>query len=122
MDGQTTPQPHKVKKPEHREEHHEMQSSRRVMPEGEFSSLMDRINGESFGDDKLRVLSTAAKNYRFKVSQITRLISTFTFSEDKIEALRISYPEVVDPQNNFKILDAFTFSDDKKEADAIINQ
>jgi|GEM_PF-954405 len=96
-------------------------TSRKLMAEKDFNDLLSRIGKESFSDDKLRVLRTAARNSKFNVSQIVRLIGAYTYSEDKIEALRISYPEVVDPQNNFKIIDAFTFSSDKEEADNIIN-
>jgi hypothetical protein len=97
-------------------------SMRKVMPEGDFGDLVSRIKKESFSEGKIRVLRTAAKNYRFNCSQIVRLIDSYTFSEDKLEALRISYPDVADPKNNYKILDAFTFDTDKDEADSIINQ
>jgi hypothetical protein len=99
-----------------------VESLRPVMPEGEFGTLISRIGKESFSEDKLRVLRTAAKNYRYNCSQVVRLIDTYTFSEDKLEALRISYPDVYDPQNNYKILDAFTYSSDKEQADRIINE
>ncbi len=94
---------------------------RMVMPDSEFGDLLSRIGRESFSDDQLRVLRTAAKNYRFTCSQIVRLIGTYTYSDDKLEALRIAYPDCPDPQNNYKILDAFTYSTDKEEASSIID-
>jgi hypothetical protein len=87
----------------------------------DFNSLLTKINAESFGDDKMRVLRTASKNSKFNCNQIIRLIGAFTYSDDKLEALRIAYPEVVDPNNNYKIIDAFTYSADKEEAENIIN-
>jgi hypothetical protein len=123
MEGNPPPPP-----PHHDEEYYEddeelsSASMRKVMPEGDFSDLVSRIKKESFSEGKIRVLRTAAKNYRFNCSQIVRLIDSYTFSEDKLEALRISYPDVADPKNNYKILDAFTFDTDKDEADRIINQ
>jgi hypothetical protein len=92
-----------------------------AMPSGEFSTLVSRIGSESFADDKLRVLRTAASNHSFKVSQIVTLLGQFNFADDKLSALRISYPGCVDPKNNYQILDAFTFSGDKEEAEQIIN-
>jgi len=122
MDESVKPKP----KPHHDNDNDEHQpkpttSSRKVMPETEFATLMGRISKESFSDDKLRVLRTAAKNFRFNCNQIIRLIGAYTYSEDKLEALRISYPEVSDPQNNYKILDTFTYSSDKDEAETIMN-
>lgn len=96
-------------------------SSRSHLSDSDFNDLIARIGKESFSDDKLRVLRTAAKNSRFNVNQITRLIGAYTYSEDKIQALQIAYPDCVDPHNNYKILDAFTYSSDKEEAEGIIN-
>ena len=91
------------------------------MPDSDFSNLVSRIRGESFSDDQLRVLRTAAKNYNFSCGQIVTLISCFTYSQDKMEALRITYPKVTDPRNNYTILDSFTYSTDKEAAEAIMN-
>ncbi len=96
-------------------------SNKNPMSASDFSNLINRINGESFGDDQMRVLRTAAKNHDFSVSQIVRIIDCFDFSEEKLSALSISYPGCVDPENNYEILDAFTFSGDKSEAERIIN-
>lgn len=95
-------------------------SSRKVMSDKDFNDLMAKIEKQSFSDDQLSTLELAAKNTRFKVNQIVRIIGAFTFADDKLEALRLSYPECEDPQNNYKILDAFTFSSDKEAAKQII--
>lgn len=99
-----------------------VQTSRKSMSDKDFTALMDRIKAESFGDNKLRVLRTAALHSRFNCAQIVRLIGAFTYSDEKLEALRVSYPDCTDPQNSFRIIDAFTYSDDKEEAERIINK
>ena len=91
------------------------------MPEGEFSTLVSKVKAESFADNKMRVVRTAAKNYNFSCNQIISLIDCFDFSDNKLEVLRTTYPKVTDAQNNFKILDAFTYSDDKETAESIMN-
>ena len=91
------------------------------MSDSDFSNLISRIQAESFSDDQMRVIRTAAKKHNFKVNQIVRIIDCFSFADDKITALGISYPGCIDPQNNYEILDAFTYSDDKSEAERIIN-
>lgn len=96
-------------------------SNKNPMSASDFSNLINRINGESFADDQIRVLRTAAKNHDFSVNQIVRIIDCFDFSEDQISALELAYPGCVDPENNYEILDAFTFSEDKSQAERIIN-
>ncbi|PKN79908.1 MAG: hypothetical protein CVU48_03795 [Candidatus Cloacimonetes bacterium HGW-Cloacimonetes-1] len=96
-------------------------NGRKAISANDFAELLGRINKESFSDDKTRILKTASKNYNFNVNQILRLIGSFTFAEDKVDALQISYPGCTDPQNNYKILDAFTYSEDKEAAEDIIN-
>lgn len=91
------------------------------MNDSDFSRLISRIQGESFSDDQMRVIRTAAKNHSFKVNQIVRILDCFSFADDKISALAIAYPGCIDSQNNYEILDAFTYSDDKSEAERIIN-
>ncbi len=129
--GMETNEPEPVVKPvpakpkvveEEKEEEPVVKPVGKSMPESDFNGLVSRIKGESFADDQIRVLRTAAKNYKFSCNQIVRLIGCYNFSEEKLEALRISYPGCTDPQNNYKILDAFTYSSDKETADEIINQ
>lgn len=91
------------------------------MNDSDFTKLISRIQSESFSDDQLRVIRTAAKLNSFKANQIVRIIDCFSFSDDKISALDIAYKGCLDPQNNYEILDAFTYSDDKSRAERIIN-
>ncbi len=122
ISGMDAPQDHKPDlKPQHHEEQKPPASTRKAISETEFNSLVSKIKAESFADDQMRVLRTAAKNYRFNCNQIIRIIGLFNMGDEKLDALRIAYPEVTDPANNYKILDAFTFSDDKEEAEDIIN-
>jgi hypothetical protein len=93
-----------------------------AMSDDDFRSLVSQIKTESFSDDKLRVLQTAAQDHKFNCNQIINLIDGYTYSADKLEALKIAWPKVTDPQNKYKILDAFTFSTDKEEAAKIMNQ
>ena len=91
------------------------------MSDSDFSNLIRRIQDEGFSDDQMRVIRTAAKKHSFKVNQIVRILDCFSFADDKLSALTISYPGCVDPNNNYEILDAFTYSDDKSQAERIIN-
>jgi hypothetical protein len=120
-------QPSHKPKPQHHQEmqepeHKPHNAMLQPMPAADFNALLSKINAESFSDDQMRVLRTAVNNYNFSCDQIIRLIGAFTYSEDKLDALRLTYPKVTDPKNNFNIIDAFTYSSDKEDAEQIINQ
>jgi hypothetical protein len=50
------------------------------------------------------------------------VIRRLSFSSDKLRALELLAPRMVDRQNAFKIYDAFTFSSDKEKARAILRR
>ena len=102
--------------------HHQQQTSPKPMAENEFGNMIKQIKKESFSDNKMRVLRTAAKNYHFSCAQIVNVIDCFTFADDKLGALSITYPKVTDPKNNYVILDCFTYSADKAEAEDIMDR
>jgi Domain of unknown function (DUF4476) len=93
-----------------------------AMSESEFRKLKSNVENEDFADDQTSVVRIAAKSKYFNIDQLIRLLDVFSFEEDKIELVRIVYPQVVDPDNAHNLLGAFTYSDDKEEVEEIINQ
>jgi hypothetical protein len=93
-----------------------------AMNSSSFQQLVSNIEDEAFAEDQLRYVRTAAKKHYFSVSQTEQLIDLFTFSEEKLECLRIIFPKVVDKDNAFTIISHFTYEDDKRTAESIINQ
>lgn len=85
------------------------------MPPPAFGGLKDAIEEESFDDEKLAVLREAARHNVFLVDQAIQLIELFTFSDGKVEAGVILYPQVIDPENWFRVYGAYTFDSDKEE-------
>ena len=79
----------------------------------EFSSIYSAVAAESFGDDQLAVLRSASRNRRFSSAQVSSLMQLFSFSDDRIEAAVMLYPQVSDPQNWYTVYGALTFSSDK---------
>lgn len=76
---------------------------------------------EAFPKDKLRVLNdfTSRNNY-FLVSQMRQLMEQFSFSNDRLEAVRLLWPRVLDRENGFQLYQAFPFSNDKQKLRQII--
>ena len=90
------------------------------MDPASFSSLLDELEDEDFSDNKLDILKTAVKTNYFTVDQLCQIMDKFDMDDDKVKAVRIIYPHVIDPENSHKLLPKVTFSDSKKKIRGII--
>ncbi|MBN1207114.1 MAG: DUF4476 domain-containing protein [Myxococcaceae bacterium] len=90
--------------------------------EDQLQSLMRAMGRESFGEGKLRVLESAASTQNFLVPQVMKILQRFSFGEDKLDAVRLLWPRVLDRDNAFQLYQAFTFSGEKDELRQIIGR
>jgi hypothetical protein len=88
--------------------------------EAQLQQLSKAIGRESFGDGKLRVLGAAAGQQYFLVPQVLKLLKVFTFAEDRLNAMRVLWPRVLDRENAYQLYGAFTFPSEKEEVRKII--
>jgi hypothetical protein len=88
--------------------------------EDQLQRLVRAINKESFGDSKLRVLQAAAPTQYFLVPQVMKLLQRFSFGEDKLAAVRVLWPRVLDRENAYQLYQAFTFQGEKDQLRQII--
>ncbi|MGC4118297.1 MAG: DUF4476 domain-containing protein [Myxococcales bacterium] len=84
-----------------------------AMPEQSFQALLAVLDRESFADDRLRVLETAASSQRFLGEQVVELLTRFPFSAHKLRAVRMLKDRLVDKGHEFQLYAAFTFESDK---------
>jgi Domain of unknown function (DUF4476) len=84
------------------------------MPPPAFGTLRQAIEDESFDDEKLALLRDAARHNVFFVDQAIQLIELFTFSDGKVDAGVILYPQVIDIENWYRVYGAYTFDSDKE--------
>ncbi len=66
-----------------------------VMSAGVFADFYKRMKNEPFGDRKEQLLRTALANTAFTTAQCERLIDLYSFDDDKVEFLKLIYPNVV---------------------------
>ncbi|MHB8873318.1 MAG: DUF4476 domain-containing protein, partial [Myxococcaceae bacterium] len=90
------------------------------LDQGDLSAITTQISEESFSEQKLAVLEAAAAQRGFCAAQVIEVLGLYSFSKDKLQALRLMKSHIVDPQNQYKILGAFTFDNDKKQAKSIL--
>ncbi len=90
------------------------------MGEATLRSLIQSINGVPFSSDKVNVLHDAAAGNFFLVEQVARIIPLYAHSSDKIAALQILAPLILDRGNNFKLIPLFNFAGDRDQARKIL--
>ncbi|MDT3694921.1 MAG: DUF4476 domain-containing protein [Ignavibacterium sp.] len=87
----------------------------------DFNGLIESVKNEGFDSDRLNVISIAADYHYFLVEQVLQLMDLFVMSDSKLEVVKMTYPNVIDKNNNFRLISAFTFSSDKEEVKKIIS-
>lgn len=90
------------------------------MAEADFGQALGAIDAESFSDGKLRVIEDFAGHGWFLVDQVKRVIEALTYGKDRVRALELLAPRILDRENQFKIYDAFTYDSEKAEARKIL--
>lgn len=88
--------------------------------EAMLRSLVVAIRNEPFAEDQLDVLAQAAPTQYFLVNQVQQLLRVFTFSKDRLKAMRLLRPRLLDMENGFKLYESFEFSNDKEELKRIL--
>lgn len=88
--------------------------------DGRLRRLTEALAREPFPREKLTVLREAAAHDNFLVGQTRALLEQFSFANDRLEAVRILWPRVLDRNNSFQLYEAFQFSSDKQKLRQII--
>lgn len=97
------------------------QPERAMAPE-RFDELVRLLEDEAFPSSALRTLQTVAREHRFAVEQVQRLFAVFAFGSDRLRALEITLPRVLDRANAFQLIGAFTFESEKAQARQLIER
>lgn len=88
------------------------------MDPGSFNALRQQMDDAAFSDDKLSLLTTAVTHNLLSCNQLVQLLDTLPMSSDKVKAVGIAQPSVIDPQNAHLLNGAFSFSSDAQKAQA----
>lgn len=83
-----------------------------------FGALLKAVDDAPFSDDQLGILKTASSGY-FTCAQVGQLIDQISFSADKVEAVQILRPHIIDPQNAYTLNEHLSFSDDRRKVMAM---
>jgi hypothetical protein len=87
----------------------------RAMDERAYAQLRQAMERETFGRERLGILETAARTRWFTVAQVKALVESFDFPRERLQAVGVVEPRIVDTENTYQLYDMFTFSSDKAE-------
>jgi len=79
------------------------------MASGEYNELLTSIKSKTFSDSKMSVLKQVFKDNCMSTDQIKKVMSTFTYEEDKLAFAKMAYDHCTDVKNYWKLNDAFEF-------------
>jgi hypothetical protein len=89
--------------------------------EHDFGALRFRLKAEPFSDDQLGIVRTVAISNYFLVAQVEKILSVFSFEDDRLQVVRTLYPRILDDENAFRLYGSFEFSDSKEELAKILD-
>lgn len=112
--GANEPAPEPMAAPAVEPAHSAMSGSR-------FNKLLAQVKGAAFEDDRATILQTAARRNWFSCDQLGRIVAAISFGDEKVGAVRIIAPRLVDRENSHEVLSKFTFDDDRKAAAQILD-
>lgn len=91
-----------------------------IMNKEDFRFLYNIIKGKAFDKDRLELLSVGVLDNYFSCRQCVKLMSIYTFDDDKLKVLNIMTGHIADLENAQLILDAFSFDSNKRKAASLL--
>jgi hypothetical protein len=90
------------------------------MRDKDFSMMYKIVKKASFNDNRIDIIRVAAIGSYFSSKQCAELLSLISFNDDKLKALEVMAPRIVDDKDLDRILKQFSFNRDKDKAMKIL--
>ena len=87
----------------------------KVMQDKDFKMMCEVVDDASFNNKKIGVIKVACISSYFTSNQCIKLLSMISFDSDKLEALKVLRPRVLNIDAK-EILEQFSFSSNKEKA------
>lgn len=87
-----------------------------------FQELYQKVKDKPFKDERLKILREAARQSDFTCDEIVQLMKIFNFDDERLEALAILEPTIIDRENTDRIVDSMTFISGEEKAKNILNK
>lgn len=114
VDGRDNMRPERPGRPE-QGEHRSGYGYNRVMNDQLFQTFYKEMKNEPFKDDRMKLLNAALAGSDFTSAQCLQLTKLYTFDDDRMEIMKIMYPQIVDKEAFFTVINTLTFSSSKEK-------
>ena len=91
-----------------------------VMNDKDFQYLYKTIKKKSFNRDRLELLSVGVLDNYFSCRQCSKIMSLYSFDDDKLKVLDIMSGHIVDLENRNTILRSLKFDSNRRKAADIL--
>ena len=98
--------------------HHRGKQTRQkhIMNDKDFNFLYKTIKKKSFEKDKLELISIGVLDNQFSCKQCAKIMSLFSFDDEKLKAFNLMIDHIADWENPYMILDSFKFDSNRQKA------
>jgi hypothetical protein len=87
-----------------------------------LQKLVRNVRKASPSKNKLEIVEEAADYNYFTTDQAMQLLPLISFSDDRMDAVRVLWPRILDRQNGHRFYELFKFSSDKKELRELMSE
>ncbi len=92
----------------------------KAMRGADFKKFYKYVKETSFDKNRLQLIEIASFGSYFSSEQCYKLLSLFSFDDNKLAAIKIMEPRMIDSRYYEKILKLFSFSSNREKATAIL--
>ena len=98
--------------------HHRGKQTRQkhIMNDKDFNFLYKTIKKKSFEKDKLELISIGVLDNQFSCKQCAKIMSLFSFDDEKLKAFNLMIDHIADWENPYMILESFKFDSNRQKA------
>jgi hypothetical protein len=83
--------------------------------------LLQQISGAGYSNDKLNTLRQSVAGNYFLVDQVARILPLYVYIDDRLVALQLLAPLIVDRPSGYKLLSQFRDPGDRDRAQKILS-
>ena len=87
----------------------------RVMNKQLFQAFFDNVKNEPFEKDRIALINAALASSDFTVDQCLQLVKFYAFDNEPMKIMKMIYPQIVDKEAFFMVINSLTFSSNKKK-------
>lgn len=87
----------------------------RVMNKQLFQAFFDNVKNEPFEKDRIALINAALASSDFTTDQCLQLVKFYAFDNERMKIMKMIYPQIVDKEAFFMVINSLTFSSNKKK-------